>query len=248
MKNHRNYYPILIILILFNLSPKTFSQVYVHDISLDSIEKQINSNPDYLITLNQKCIYPDSVLTTPDYFELYYGSAYLEGYSPYSERTSAVAAYELLKQEMFEDAIALCETQINSNPGFVRPFYFLGIAYERLGDTVTAQKFYNRFYEFLSIPYFSGNGNSADSAFVVRSIDDEYLIIGELGLQSESQSLVFEDNIPFDILYVKTESDTLSHEMYFNIAQPYLLGLNFLEKNKKSAKKDKKKKRRKKNK
>ena len=216
----------LVILILF-VSSHLFSQGFVYEVPLDSIKQHVVDDPDYLLMLNNKSIYADSVLDIGDYFDLYYGSAYLEGYNPYFERTAAIAAYELLQEEKYKDAIEMCKSLITTNPGFLRPFYFMGIAYNMLGDTSTGRKYFERFYDFLSLPFYSGDGSCPDSAFVVRSIDDEYLIISELELSTSSQALIFEDDIPYDILYVTSDSDTTKREMYFNIAQPYLLGLNF---------------------
>lgn len=244
----KNTRPTLLLLCLIILSGNSLlGQVRVYDIPLDSIKQYVIDNPEYLTQVNQKTIHPDTIITTEEYFYLYYGSAYLQGYSPYLERSSAIVPYEFLNQEKYQEVIDICKSQIIANPGFVRPFYFLGVAYEQLGDTISAQKFYKRFYDFLSIPYYSGTGNSADSAFVVRSIDDEYIIVGELGLESESQALIFENDIPFDILYVRTQNDTIPQEMYFNITQPYLLGLG-LKSEKEDNKKDEKKPRKDKNK
>lgn len=225
MKEHRISRLTILVISLIMIYSNSFCQVSVYDVSLDSIKQFTIENSEYLIQLNEKTIHPDSIITVPEIFNLYYGSAYLEGYSPYIERASAVIPYELLQQEKYIEAIDICKSQILSNPGFIRPFYFLGIAYKNLGDTITANKFFDRFYDYLRIPYNSGTGESADKAFVVRSIDDEYLIVGELGLETESQALIFVKDMPYDILYINTINDTVPKEMYFNISQPYLIGL-----------------------
>lgn len=242
MKKIPNFLTLNILHLFIFLGSNAFSQVTVYDIPLDSIKKDVLESPEFFLELNKKCIHPDSVLYADDYFYLYYGSAYLDGYAPYGERSAVVAAYEFLQENNNDEAIALCKSLILSNPGFVRPFYFLGLAYDRKGDSATSKKFFERFYEYLAVPYFTGNGSSTDSAFIVRSIDDEYLIAGELGFDVESQALIFDKKVPYDILYVKTESDTVSQEMYFNILQPYTLGLNFGNAEEKETKKDKKKK------
>jgi len=211
------------------LSGNTFGQLVVYDIPLDSVKQSILENPEYLVQLNKKTVHADSTVTIREYFNLYYGSAYLKGYSPYSERSIAKIPYELLQQEKYTEAIAICKNQILSNPGFIRPFYYLGIAYDRLGDTLTAQRFFDRFYDYLRIPFYSGTGISTDSAIVVRSVDDEYLIVGEL----------FENDIPYDILYLVSQNDTIPTKMYFNISQPFLLGLGLNKKEKKTKKQGK---------
>lgn len=225
MKKLKKSSSVILFFSLALLYSNAFCQVSVYGIPLDTIKQYATENPEYLKYINQKTIHTDSTVTIQECFDLYYGSAYLEGYAPYIERTSAIVPYELLQQEKYQEAIDVCKNQILSYPGFIRPFYFLGIAYDNLGDTISAQIFFDRFYDYLSIPYYSGTGESSDSAFVVRSIDDEYLIVGELGLQIASQALIFENEVPYDILTVSTPNDTIPKEMYFNILQPYLLGL-----------------------
>jgi hypothetical protein len=245
MNNLKKYCLLTLVLSLTSLTNKLLCQVYVYNIPLDSIEKRVTKDPEYLVRLNQRIVYPDSVLSIGEYFDLYYGSAYLKGYSPYGEGASERAIHEMLQKEKYTEAIEMCNNQILSHPGYITPFYYLGLAYHELGDTITSDKFIDKYYEYLRIPYFSGTGKSTDSAFVVRSIDDEYLIVGELGLHTVSQALVFDRDVPYDILYVTPENDTTTREMYFNVSQPYLLGLNFSDNDEKSGKKDKKKKRKK---
>jgi hypothetical protein len=242
MNISRNNCMLTIIVVFTFLSVKLHCQVYVYNIPLDTVEKRVTKDPEYLVRLNLKCIYPDSALSIAEYFDLYYGSAYIKGYSPYGEGVSERTIHELLQQEKYAETIEMCNDQILSHPGYITPFYYLGLAYHKLGDTITSEKFINKYYDYLSIPYFSGTGNSADSAFIVRSVDDEYLITGELGFQVKSQALIFNHDVPYDILYITQENDTTTREMYFNVSQPYLLGLNFLDHDEKSGKKDKKKK------
>jgi len=224
------------------LSMPSYAQIYAYGIALDSIKESVTSNPaDYLL-LHQKTIYPDSTLTIDDYFYLYYGSAYLDGYSPYSEGNNLNEIYDFLKTGNYKEAIDICKKQIIEHPGYLKPFFLLGIAYENLDDTLTASKFFKRYYDYLSIPYFSGDGTSTESAFVVRSVGDEYLIINELDLKSQSQSLIFEKNVPYDMLQVKAENEEETQKIYFNVELPFMNGLNFMKdskSNKKAAKKNK---------
>lgn len=242
MKKIPNFLTLNILHLFIFLGSNAFSQVTVYDIPLDSIKKDVLESPEFFLELNKKCIHPDSVLYADDYFYLYYGSAYLDGFAPYGEGLETDLAFDFMNDDKNDEAIELCEKLVLSHPGYVTPFFILGIAYDRKGDTTKSKKFFERFYEYLAVPYFTGNGSSTDSAFIVRSIDDEYLIAGELGFDVESQALIFDKKVPYDILYVKTESDTVSQEMYFNILQPYTLGLNFGNAEEKETKKDKKKK------
>lgn len=228
----------------FILQNKSYAQTYAYNLPLDSIKVQVEESSDYLIQLNKRMVYLDSVLEPNDFFWIYYGSAYLEGYSPYSEGISGTSLNDLLKKKKYNEVVSICKKQIINNPGYTRPIYYLGVAYELMGDTFSAHGFYNRYYNLLSEPFYSGTGVSVDSAFVVRNINDEYSIIEELGFEVQQQALVFEDNKPFDVMTVYNPKDSTKKDLYFNISQPYLLGLNFSDTSKDSTKdkKDKKKK------
>jgi tetratricopeptide (TPR) repeat protein len=171
------------------LSMPSYAQIYAYGIALDSIKESVTSNPaDYLL-LHQKTIYPDSTLTIDDYFYLYYGSAYLDGYSPYSEGNNLNEIYDFLKTGNYKEAIDICKKQIIEHPGYLKPFFLLGIAYENLDDTLTASKFFKRYYDYLSIPYFSGDGTSTESALWSEVLAMNILLLTNLILNRNHNPL-----------------------------------------------------------
>lgn len=220
----RKFVWILAVLFMTEIS---YGQTFVYDLQLDSIQSEIENSGDFLKEINQKMIQLDVELRPIDFFWIYYGSAYLDGYSPYGEGLNEKVIVDCLNQDKVEEAITLCEKEILEHPGYIKPFYFLGIAYDMKGDSLSASGYFDRYYNFLSVPFFSGNGNGYDSAFVVRSVDDEYIIIRELGFQVTQQALVHKQGIPFDIMTVKDPLNKEENELYFNVTQPYLMGLNF---------------------
>lgn len=237
----------VIILFVMLFSNSLDAQTLVYGIPLEDMKTYALEREKYIIDISKKISNSEATIEIEEFFDLYYCSAYLGGYSPYGERLSMNVVYNFLKEKNYKQAIGVSKNLLNSNPGFIEPLYYIGLAYDRMGDTTNAEIYLKRFYDFLSVPFFSGTGESVDSAFVVRSINDEYLIIKELGLEFESQALIFENNIPYDILYVKSD-DGNSIPIYFNIEQPFLLGLKFGDdndnnddKNKKVKKKKKKK-------
>lgn len=246
MKPLRSITQVLSIIFLSLLMNSAYAQISVYDIPLDTIKQLVTEDPEEFNLLNMRCLNPDSVVTISDFFYLYYGSAYVEGYSPYGERPLIKPADSLLEANRPDEAIEYCRNLISAHPGFTRPYFYLAVAYDMKGDTTNAQIFIDRYYGLLGIPYYSGTGNSLDSAFVVRSVDDEYLIISETGYEPFSQALIEENNIPYDLMNVRSTETGEEKDMYFNVYQPYVLGLNQMFgdfKGKKSKKKkDKKKK------
>ena len=230
------------------------AQPKVYEFPLDSIEVYVRSDPQYVRDIMKRCLTTDAPVSAEEYILLYYGSTFLEEYAPYGGSDHARRIDELIEEKRMDEAIAWCKEELAQNPGSVRGFSTLGSLYDMLGDTVLAKVYFGRYVELLSVPFFSGTGTSMDSAFVVRSVTDEYLILAELGLKRLEQRLVFDkDDMPYDVLVVKPADGPESEEMelYFNIYLPFHLGLKkslglegvdqFGKKENKAVKKSKKK-------
>ncbi|MEL7121906.1 MAG: DUF4919 domain-containing protein [Bacteroidota bacterium] len=183
-----------------------------------------------------------SSLDVLDLLVLYYGSAYTENYSPYGEKLLIEMIEKSMEEEKYEEAIQQGLALLKDYPASAELYYNVSIAYLLNGDTLTGQKFFDNYASLISIPFFSGNGIESDSAFVVRCVADEYLIMQEMGYEREEQSLIDIDGIPYDLMKVVDE-DGNKASLYFNIYQPYVLGMKnmFDEKNGKKNKKQKKK-------
>ena len=201
--------------------------VTVYGFPLDTIQQWVEESPEELQAINEKCLHPDSIVYEEEYFLLYYGSAYLDGYSPYGEKMLASEVYELLDKEKYQQAVELCLDQVRQHPAYCRGYYNLAVSYDYLGDSTMTQIYLDRFYGLLGTAFYSGSGTSMDSAFVVRSVDDEYLIIRELGYQRNEQHLIDDDaGVPYDMLTVFVDEETgETTDLFFNIYQPYELGL-----------------------
>lgn len=63
----------------------------------------------------------------------------------------------------------------------------------------------------------SGDGKSTETAYVVISIEEEYMILGVLGISFTSQSLVGEAGHSFDVLEGVHEATNTPVTVYFNI-------------------------------
>lgn len=194
----------------------------------DSLKVILTERPELYSEIATLFFEGDTTLEFWDYYILYYGSAFQEDYAPYSEGPLLNEVRDLLEKEKWEEAIAKATGIIKSNPAFADMYYQLGVAYDQQGDSVKARRHYLNYVNLLSVPFNSGNGTSFDSAFVVRSVGDEYLILEILDLNSTSQSLVHKDGIPYDVLegHGTAESgEEIQKDVYFNIYQPFTIGL-----------------------
>jgi len=218
---------------------------------MDSIKWSVEESPEDLIALNEIFLNADTTMDFVDVYWIYYGSAFLESYSPYGEKVERFVINELWEAGNHEELIEISKSSFIENPGSVRCLLDIGYSYDALGDTLNAKRYWDKYTELLSVPFYSGTGESIDSAMIVRSVDDEYLIINELGYSSTSQALIFEDGIPFDVLETENEAGE-KKSFYFNIYQPYILGLRKMmsldEEEEKSNKKKKRKRKKKKSK
>ncbi|MCW3849307.1 DUF4919 domain-containing protein [Sphingomonas sp. LB-2] len=64
----------------------------------------------------------------------------------------------------------------------------------------------------------TGDGKSAETAYVVKSVAEEYMVIRELGLQPEMQSLIMKDNKPYDLMTVVDPKTGNKVEIWFDIS------------------------------
>jgi hypothetical protein len=65
------------------------------------------------------------------------------------------------------------------------------------------------------------NGASAETAFHVRSIREEYEILGALGLCPEMQSLIEQGRHPYDMLSARDPRTGAARDLWFDISSFY---------------------------
>lgn len=228
--------------------------IFVFEYALDTIKTIVEADPGIYQALGRRFNNEDTSLTLLDYLTLYYGSAYAPSYGPYSEGLALEAVDALAAEDKLDEALELTRGIIEENPAFIKPYLYMGGISASLGDSAAAEIWYGRYEALLTIPYYSGSGFSADSAMVVRNVNDEYLILNYMGIERPNkQSLVDEKDNPFDVMTVQAEGEE-EQRIYFNIAQPYGLGMKGLfgnadekktAKTKRSRKKKRKKRKRK---
>lgn len=240
------------LLLLFTQS-STAQNIY--GMPIDSFGLMIKENPDLFPTVLEKFKAGDTTLDFSDHVLLYYGKAFREDYNPYGESLTTTGLNELLEKGKLKEALQSIDAGLKDNPLNIRLILKKGNLLFEAGDTVGANEQYDRYYDLLAVPFYSGNGTSFDSAFVVTSVSDEYLILGELGVSSHMQSLVYDKGQPYDILHVRQEEGVDDVKYYFNISLPFgQLGNMFKDidlndgksKDKVKDKKDRKKRRKKK--
>lgn len=229
----------------------------VYGYELDSIGAYVQNDPELYQQLSTRFQAGDSTLNEIEFLVIYYGSAYLDSYSPYGETTGEQAMIALFNEEKYQEAIDMGEGILQENPAYAEMYFNVAVTYDKMGDTTALNRYLDLYYQLLSIPAFSGSGNTMDSAMVVRSVNDEYVLLREMGYgRPQGQSLVWNEaeTIPYDVMKVQDEEGN-DKDIYFNIYQPYILGLRKMlsgsddkATKKKKKRKNKKERRKKKNK
>ena len=89
-------------------------------------------------------------------------------------------------------------------------------AYRKLGNTEKADFYHNVAHKVGHSVLLSGDGKTAQTAFYVLSIPEEYRVMREFGYTVSSQSLMHVDGQAFDVLDGKDEKGK-AVTVYFNI-------------------------------
>lgn len=222
----------------------------VYGVEMDSLQLLIEEEPAMYHEIAANFHSPDTSQEFVDILILYYGSAFRANYSPYGEKTINTSIWEFIENEEFDKAIQVAEGFLNDEPANTTALRQKAYAYLGKEDTAQAELFFRKYYELLSVPFNSGDGKSAKSAFVVRSVDDEYAIVALMDADVKEQALVNEKGSAFDVMEVELEDGT-KDTIWFNIDLPFGIGLTKMfdldeEEGKGKRKKKKRKKKKKK--
>lgn len=195
-----------------------------------AIEKAVaDPNGDcHYPTLLQRFNSGDTSLTEVQLQHLYYGTIYQESYHPYRSgdwydeyRAAKDSAEEY--PEALKRALSAAEKGVREAPVSLRARRcYAYCCYDLYGrDDVRTRIAVVQFYQLIDIILHSGRGLSSEEAWHVISVSDEYVVLSELGLQPQGQSLVGN----CDRFQVSSEEYDVE-EVYFNT----LPSLIYLEK------------------
>lgn len=145
--------------------------------------------------------------------------AYSEWVNDKSNQTDAPDRDEMVKAFESKDyakAVKLGEIVVNYeflNKGLLGA---MEDAYRKLGNAEKADFYHNLAHKAGHSLFLSGDGKTAQTAYYVLSIPEEYRVMRELGYTVSSQSLVSVGTQAFDLLDGKDEKGK-AVSVYFNI-------------------------------
>ncbi len=183
------------------------------EIDYKSIEEAVTSNPGNYDSLLQRFIRADTTLTDQECAVVYYGFSFREGYMPLiidSEMMTAV------KEGDYEKTIAEATRILDENPVYLRANYLMGLAMNNTKNPEW-EKYVWRFSAICRAILGSGDGQSAETAFKVICIADEYEILQKIfrirGLQKQAAVAT----PPCDAMTVIPANGQGEATIYFNV-------------------------------
>ena len=167
----------------------------------------------------------DTTLTLNELSLLYYGSAFIPGYDALQEERILDAGSSLARREKYDLAIGLFDNFLGRNPACLRGLLEKGYTHWLTKDSLIAEPTYQRYYQLLQVPLKSGTGESPEKAFVLRSIQDEDLVLNELGWLIQGESLLERNGQYFNKANcIKEDNQNTTRDFYFNVDLPLKWG------------------------
>lgn len=165
----------------------------------------------------------DSTLGSDHYRYLYYGAVFQDTYHPYGNSFAKKEFNEVYRKRDHEQTIEKGRLVLAENPVDIEVTLKVLIAYLELGDTSMARIYGHKYYGFLDAIYASGDGETPETAYVVISVDDEYRIVGDLGLQVRQQVLINDCDL---LIFVRKGQRKVRRkiikQLYFNVQVPLM--------------------------
>lgn len=186
---------------------------------LDSWSNEKENKYSYIKLLN-KFYENNSSLSIDEYFMLYYGQSLQEGYAPYAKTDLKKIIRENFSIGKYEETITIGEELLKQDPFLIDAYQYIAYSYLYLKQYDKYEEYLIPYHGFLSGIMASGNGNSAETAYIVTSVTDEYSLLYFMGLFSVNQTLIQSSDNYYDVLLAKDYYDNNS-EIYFNINKPY---------------------------
>lgn len=197
---------------------------HISKINFDQIKSNIEKEdgPYYYPRLKYKLMHQDSILAAEEYKHLYYGLVFQPYYHPYGNSYRKKEFIELFKYDKYTEALIMGDSVLAENPVDLEVLLKMSILNLKKENHHEKRWFARHYYSFLDVIYKSGDGKSVSSAYVVVSVDHEYMITEDLGLTPELQTLV----IDCDVLKISKKGQIVPKgqkkikELYFNVRMP----------------------------
>ncbi len=179
---------------------------------------------DYINLLDEEDYYSflDSIKNgkSKDFFTLRMAYTKTKIYDPYDSKIDGLRKEIKLhiKEKNFNKALEIAERILEKRYIDIKTHLYCSEIYKQLDDS-TKLSYHNDIYNgLLNSIYFSGDGKSPKTAFIVIEISEEYDLLNWLNLTQSEQYLTIKDGYSFDI--IKAFNKNRETELFFNIDLP----------------------------
>lgn len=144
-------------------------------------------------------------------------------YNPYDQDLRGIIGEydKLMAQGKFTEAIEKAKEGLQKDKYNIQLLVSLASTYRRMGDIKNADAFREEWTGLADSIFISGDGKTAETAFIVISVAEEYAVLGILGLDCVGQKHVIVKDVNFDILEVQDKKSGRKFDLYFNIDIPF---------------------------
>ena len=176
-------------------------------------------NPRSFADLLQRAKNGDATL---DFTELRFAYAETKEYNPYhSARDERQKMFAALNANQYEQARDIAEAILAQNFLDLNGQFGAYVSYRELGNSQKATLHKFLFEGLVHSVEKSGDGKSPETAFVVISVDEEYVLLNWLGLRASGQSLVNQNGHSYDLMKAVNTRTNETVSYYFNIDKPF---------------------------
>jgi hypothetical protein len=131
------------------------------------------------------------------------------------------AMFEELDKKNYPAALKDAETVLESNYVNIDAHYVALVANREMGAMDKAEFHRTVFRGLINSIRNSGDGKSMETAWVVITVHEEYVVLRVLGFRPSQQSLVNQNGHAYDVMKVKSVEDGTEQTFYFNVDIPF---------------------------
>lgn len=131
------------------------------------------------------------------------------------------AMWQALNKKDFKKAIAAADVVLANEFVNLDAHFVEFQAYRGLEDAAKSDFHKSVFSGLLKSITGSGDGKSPETAYIVISTHEEYVVLGVLGLQPGKQSVMHEGGHSYDLLEAINQESKETVRLYFNVDIPF---------------------------
>jgi hypothetical protein len=159
---------------------------------------------------------------TLDFKELRMAYTETTDYSPYGgDRETRQKMFAALNAKEFDSAVESAEKILAKNFVEINAHFVAYVAHRESGRTEKATFHKFMFDGLVKSITGSGDGKTAETAFVVITTDEEYTLFNILGLRPAGQALITQDGHSFDRMTATNPKTSETVVYFFNIDKPF---------------------------